>query len=315
MARPFRLSGENCLYHITSRGNDHKRIYVIPGNYERFLDYVKQAKERYRFYLYAYCLMPNHFHLLLETRLPNISKIMQYINSSYTTYYNIRHHRCGHLFQGRFKSLVVDRDNYFLEVSRYIHLNPVRAGIVKDPMAYNWSSFNEYLGNKHKYIDNDQVRQYIRMDRHQYRNFVLDGVNKAPDLMSKVYAGFLLGTDSFIKNQLKNLEAQTSSAEVSHKKELKDDKMRAMEIVQTVADYYRTTLDKLKASKTRPMRVKQIMIYLLRSFTGLTNREIGDLMGMRYSAVSKTGLNIEHLMEVDKKVRRAINGLVSSFEV
>jgi putative transposase len=315
MARPYRLAGENCLYHITSRGDDRKRIYVVPKDYEKFLEYVQQAKERYHFYLYAYCLMPNHFHLLLETRLPNISKIMQYINSSYTTYYNIRHHRCGHLFQGRFKSLVVDRDNYFLEVSRYIHLNPVRAGIVKEPMAYNWSSLNAYLGNKHKYIDNDQARQYIRMDRHQYRNFVLDGVDKAPDLMSKVYAGFLLGTDSFIKNQLKDLEKQITNEDITHKKELKDDQMRAKEIVQAVVDHYRTTLDKLKASTTRPMRVKQVMIYILRSYTGLTNRGIGDLMGMSYSAVSKAGSTIKHLMEVDNKVKQTIKEIVSSFEV
>ena len=141
MARPYRLQAENCLYHIMSRGDDRKRIYTMASDYGKFMDYVMKAKERYQFYLYAYCLMVNHFHLLVETLLPNISKIMHYIKGSYTTYYNIRHRRTGHLFQGRFKSIVVDKDAYFQGLTRYIHLNPVYAGIVKDPAAHRWSSY------------------------------------------------------------------------------------------------------------------------------------------------------------------------------
>jgi len=93
-----------------SRGDDRKKIYQISGDYNKFMDYIVKAKERFQFSLYAYCLMANHFHLLLETMLPNISRIMHYINGSYTTYYNIRHRRTGHLFQGGFKSIVVDTE-------------------------------------------------------------------------------------------------------------------------------------------------------------------------------------------------------------
>jgi len=314
MARPYRLQVENCLYHIMSRGDDRKRIYTRPGDYGRFMDYMVKAKERYQFYLYAYCLISNHFHLLLETKLANISKIMHYIKGSYTTYYNIRHRRNGHLFQGRFKSIVVDKDSYLLELSRYIHLNPVRARIVKDPLKYLWSSYPGYLGRKDAYIDTNQVKRYIGMGRSEYRRFVLDGIKKPKDPLNKVYAGFLLGSVGFIKDKLKDLEVQIMSDEIAHKKVLQDDVTRSKDIITAVTTYYRISIEELKRSKARPMRARSVLIYLLRKYTGLTNREIGELVGMRYSAVSKSGLTIECLIETNESIRRKIKTIVSNFE-
>ncbi len=303
MARPYRLQGENCLYHIMSRGDDRKRVYTRPGDYHTFLDYVVKAKERYQFYLYAYCLLSNHFHLLIETRLPNISKIMHYIKGSYTTYYNVRHRRYGHLFQGRFTSIVVDKDSYFLELSRYIHLNPVRAGIVQDPAEYRWSSYRGYLGRKDEYIDDDQIRR-----------FVLEGMKKRTDPLSNVYAGFLLGSVEFIRDKLKDLEVQITSDEVAHKRVLGDDAARSEDIIAAVTKYYKISIHELTQSTARPMRARQVLIYLLRKFTGLSNRTIGELVGMRHSAVSKAGLTIERLLEIDGSMIRTVQTIVSNFE-
>lgn len=315
MARPYRLQGENCLYHIMSRGDDRKKIYTKPGDYGKFMDYMVKAKEGYQFYLYAYCLMANHFHLLLETKLPNISKIMHYVKGSYTTYYNIRHRRTGHLFQGRFRSIVVDKDRYFRELSRYIHLNPVHAGIVQDPVAYVWSSYRGYLGKKDEYIDRDRVRQYLGMSRREYQRFVLAGLKKPKDPLEKVYAGFLLGSVGFIKDKLKDLEIQITSEEVVQKRALFDDQGKAKRIIRAVVTHFHTTLAKLRTSRARPMRTKQVLIYLLREYTGLTNQAIGDIVGMRYPAVSKTGLTIKRLLKEDKQLKRTINKIVSSFQV
>src|SRR3989339_2220513 len=107
MSRPYRLQSEDCFYHITSRGDDRKRIFLSERDYHKFIEYISYAKAKYKFHVYAYCLMPNHYHLLLETTQANISKIMHYLNGSYTMYYNIKRKRSGHLFQGRFKSIVV----------------------------------------------------------------------------------------------------------------------------------------------------------------------------------------------------------------
>ena len=108
MARPYRLQSEDCCYHVTSRGDDRKKIFISEYDFAKFIEYIALAKVRYKFYVYAYCLMTNHYHLLIETTQANISKIMHYINGSYTTYYNIKRRRSGHLFGGRFKSTVAD---------------------------------------------------------------------------------------------------------------------------------------------------------------------------------------------------------------
>jgi len=315
MARPYRLQSENCLYHIMSRGDDRKKIYTIPADYKRFMGYVIKAKERYQFTLYAYCLMANHFHLLLETKLPNISRVMHYIKGSYTTYYNIRHHRTGHLFQGRFKSIVVDKDAYFLELTRYIHLNPVRAGIISKPEGYQWSSYRGYLGRKDEYIDYRDVGQYLGMTPFRYRHFVLDGLKAPVDPFKEVYAGFILGSARFIKDRLKDLKVQLSSEEIVPKRVLFDDREKAERIIRSVERHYHTTLDEIKGRKARPMRVKQVLIYLLREYTGLTNQAIGEMVDMRYPAVSKAGLNVRRLMEEDKQMKNTISKIVSSFQV
>jgi putative transposase len=314
MARPYRLQAEHCLYHIMSRGDDRKRIYTIPSDYGKFMDYVMKAKERYQFCLYAYCLMANHFHLLVETVLPNISKIMHYIKGSYTTYYNIRHRCTGHLFQGRFKSIVVDKDAYFLELTRYIHLNPVYAGIVPDPGAYQWSSYHGYLGKKDEYIDKDEMKQYLGMTRGQYQRFVLDGIKKRKDPLKKVYAGFLLGSVGFIKDKLQDLEIQITSDDVAHKRMLRDDIEVAEEIIKEVTEYYKTTIEEMKKSMNRPMHAKHVLVYLLRRLTGLSNREIGRYVGMRPAAVSRAGISIEQRLNENKNMKRAVNKIVLKVE-
>lgn len=314
MARPYRLQAENCLYHIISRGDDRKRIYTLQSDYGKFMDYVMKAKARYHFCLYAYCLMANHFHLLVETLLPNISKIMHYIKGSYTTYYNIRHRRTGHLFQGRFRSIVVDKDAYFLELTRYIHLNPVYSGIVQDPAAYRWSSYGGYLGGNDKYIDKDEIKQYLGMTGKQYQRFVLEGIKKQKDPLKKVYAGFLLGSVGFIKGKLQNLEIQITGDDVAYKRMLRDDVEVAEDIIGVVTKHYRITIEAIRDSTERPMYAKHVLVYLLRRFTGLSNRKIGEYVGMQPSAVSKAGRAIERQIEMDRQMMSLVKRIVSKFE-
>ncbi|HDO21625.1 MAG TPA: transposase, partial [Nitrospirae bacterium] len=140
MARPLRIEYPGAFYHITSRGNERKDIFKSARDREKFLSYLESSTQRYGAVIHVYCLMTNHYHLLLETPLGNLSQIMRHINGAYTTYFNTRRQRSGHLFQGRYKAIVVDADEYAEELSRYIHLNPVRAGIVERPEEYQWSS-------------------------------------------------------------------------------------------------------------------------------------------------------------------------------
>ena len=139
MARPLRICYPGAFYHITARGNERKAIFKSNQDRVKFLSYLETAYKRYGALIHGYCLMDNHYHLLLETPGENLSQVMHHINGAYTTYYNVKRKRSGHLFQGRYKAIVVEKDAYCQELSRYIHLNPVRAGIVKSVDEYPWS--------------------------------------------------------------------------------------------------------------------------------------------------------------------------------
>ena len=145
MARPLRIEYPGAFYHVTARGNERKRIYFTKRDYLKFREYIEDAQEKYGCLLHVYVFMTNHYHMIIETPNPNISKVMHFINGSYTTYINKKRDRSGHLFQGRYKAILIDRDNYLLEASRYIHLNPVRARIVEKPEEFLNSSYASYI--------------------------------------------------------------------------------------------------------------------------------------------------------------------------
>ena len=314
MARPYRLQVENYLYHITSRGDGRKKIYISKYDYEKFLEYIKQAKEKYKFYLYSYVLMPNHYHLLIGPTQANLSQIMHYINGSYTTYYNIKRRRNGHLFQGRYKSIVVDKDSYFLELTRYIHLNPVRAKMVDSPEKYRWSSYHGYRRrNGDGYIDKDQVKNTLDMTESQYRQFVFDGIGKKVAPFEKLYAGFILGGVKFVKETLGDLKEQVESKEFSYRKALRVN-IDEDEILRAVAKTYKRSTEEIRRMKNRPLPERKIAIYLLKRFTGLTNPEIGERFGITFSAVSKAAKDAVELIEKDQLVRRNVGQIISSFK-
>ena len=314
MARPYRLQGEGYFYHITSRGDGRKRIYISRYDYKKFLEYIMQAKEKYKFHLYAYVLMSNHYHLLLETTQPNLSKIMHYVNGAYTTYYNIKRKKSGHLFQGRYKSIVIDTDSYFKELSRYIHLNPVRAKLVNKPDEYEWSSYHGYVSKRgDKLIDKKQIKMYLDMTEGQYRQFVLDGIGEKSEMFDNIYAGFIVGKIGFIKDTLKELKLQIESKELSYRKALRN-VYNEGKIIEIVAKAYGKEAQDLCGMKNKPLQGRKAAIYLLKRFTGLTNPEIGKKFGITFSAVSKAAKDIEALMGKDKRVRRKIETIISSFK-
>ena len=148
MGRPLRIEYSGAHYHVTSRGNEQKDVFKSQKDRERFLSYLESAVLRYGAVIHAYCLMSNHYHLLVETPSGNLSQIMKHINGAYTNYFNVKRKRAGHLFQGRYKAILIEADEYAKELSRYIHLNPVRVGMVSRPEDYQWSSYRDYIGQR-----------------------------------------------------------------------------------------------------------------------------------------------------------------------
>jgi len=146
MARPLRIEFKGAVYHVTARGNARDDIYLSDADRDMFLDTLAHVVDRFGWICHAYCLMSNHFHLMIETPQANLNRGMRQLNGVYTQRFNSEHHRVGHVFQGRFKSIVVDKDAYLLELSRYIVRNPVAAGMVDDVADWPWSSYRATAG-------------------------------------------------------------------------------------------------------------------------------------------------------------------------
>jgi REP element-mobilizing transposase RayT len=204
MARPLRMEFPGAFYHIIVRGNQRQDIFVEDQDRVEYLRRLKHYKKECGFILYAFVLMTNHVHLLIETRNNPISKIMQLINLTYTQYFNKKYGKVGHLFQGRYKSFLCDRDEYLLSLVRYIHLNPVRAKLVKEPQEYRWSSYNSYLTEAKDLIDTDRVlrvfSERVSHARRRYRDFIQEAIGEGRnEEFYRAIGQQVLGSDKFLE--------------------------------------------------------------------------------------------------------------------
>lgn len=307
MARPLRIEYEGALYHVTARGNEKRKVYFTETDYKKFLEYVKQAAEKYGIVLHCYVLMSNHYHLIIETPEANLSKAMHHINSSYTAYINRKRNRAGHLFQGRYKAIVVDKDSYLLELSRYIHLNPVRAGIVEKPEDYPWSSYKAYISrSRDEIVTEDFIWGMISEDRGEarkgYRTYVESAIGRElENPFRAVYGGMIFGSKQFIKDILKRIKRDYLNKEdISHRRALKA-QYGVEEIIDVVTRHFRISREKMLGGKMTEM--KKILIYLIKKHTGMTNKSIGEFFrGVSYSAVAKLLQRFKKDLETSKRL-------------
>lgn len=204
MSRPLRIEFPGAIYHVTSRGNARRRVFLDDEDRDTMLSTLTWVAERFNWICHAYCLMDNHFHLLVETAQPNLSRGMRQLNGVYTQRFNRRHRKVGHLFQGRFKAILVERDSYLLELCRYVVLNPVRAKMVKSPQDYAWSSYRPTMGLAPApgWLAVDwvlgQFAKTTAAARHRYAAYVLAGIGR-PSPWGAVQGQILLGSDAFVK--------------------------------------------------------------------------------------------------------------------
>jgi putative transposase len=307
MSRPLRLEFPGAFYHITSRGNERRTVFYSRPDRERFYGYLEAAADRYGSVIHAFCLMSNHYHLLLETPNGNLSHILQYLNGSYTTYFNVKRKRSGHLFQGRFKSILIEADSYAIELSRYIHRNPVRVGMVDAPDHYEWSSYRAYIGlsAKPRWLSTDMIlAQFGSQDpQGRYRVFV-DAPGEDDDVspLDTTVGGILLGTEEFIS---------TISEEVTT--ERKPDRavpaMRSLshhpaidEIVRVVAD-----LGPEQAQLARKMT-----LYICHRYSGMSLKVIGSHFGIGDSAVHQASKRLMAEARSDEKLRQILNKVIEA---
>ena len=303
MARPLRIQYPGAFYHITSRGNEQKEIFKSKRDREKFLLYLESATERYRAAIHAYCLMNNHYHLLMETPRGNLSEIMRHINGAYTTYFNFKRDRSGHLMQGRYKAILVEADAYAKELSRYIHRNPVRAGAITRPADYPWSSYQYYIGDKRgpewlkvKFILGFFGKK-VPVAQKRYREFVEEKIGqeeKSP--LKEVVSSTILGSMEFVKAvSKKHLEGKKPDREVLALRKLSG-QLSIAEIDNAAAEVFR------EEEKTG----KKVSLYLSHRYSGKKLKEIGEYFGISESGVTQASRRLKKKIEEDKKLKKKI---------
>jgi len=317
MARPLRIEYEGAVYHVTARGNERGKIFFTKKDYAKFKEYVAGAKDKFGFFLHAYVLMTNHYHLIVETPEKNLSRTMHFINSSYTTYVNIKRKRVGHLFQGRYKAIVVDKENYLLELSRYVHLNPVRANMTQKPEDYPYSSYGSYVaGPPESIVSQDTILGMLSSKRREacrrYRDFVESAIGvEIGNPLQKVYGGVILGSRKFIGDTLERLKFErVQMPEISRGKALRS-KIDIEQIIRACCEYFRVPREEMLRSRRSASR--KVCIYLIRKHTCATNREIAELFGtLTYSAVAKISGSVSKQL-LNKDVREQIKKLETKY--
>lgn len=312
MARQLRIEFEGALYHITSRGNDQGKIFFGEKDNKKFLEILRRNKEKYGFYLHTYALLSNHYHLLLETPLGNLSQLMQNINTSYAVYINTKYKRCGHLLQGRYKSILVDKDSYLIELSRYIHLNPVRAGMAILPEGYRWSSYHDYLEeNKKSLIDTTCILQQfsstILEARKKYQEFVESAIEAKETPLSNLFAGVILGSFSFREKILKRLGDIKEDRELPSAKSLHKS-MEIKDIIDKTSEYFDEQPENL-CCPSRNNEKRKMAIYLCKILSRKSNKEIAPYFNIADAAVSFQIQKMESKIQKSPKPLNDLNRL------
>ncbi len=274
MARPLRIEYPGALYHITSRGDGRKNIYLSSIDKTNFLQILGDTCRKYGWYCHSYCLMSNHYHLLIETPLGNLSQGMRHLNGVYTQRFNRFHSRVGHVFQGRFKAILVEKENYLLELARYIVLNPVRAKMVSHVGDWKWSSYLATIGESQlpSWLTTDWLLSCFNTDRNSslqyYKKFIQGGINASSpwnSLTNQIY----LGSKEFVKEVMQRIDSANDLNEIPK--------------IQYSEPRTHKTLEEYKIE----CGTRDEVIILAYSSGGYTMKEIGDYFNLHYSRISK----------------------------
>jgi len=273
MARPLRIELAGGLYHVTSRGDRRENIYENDKDRKEWLIVLEKVCERFNWRCHAYCLMDNHYHFVVETAEGNLSKGMRQLNGVYTQYFNRRYNRVGHVFQGRYKAILVEKEAYLLELSRYVVLNPVRARMVNQIEDWPWSSYNAMRGKVERYpwLETNWILGQFSGNRlkaiESYINFVREGVGLPPiwgELKQQIY----IGSDQFVESMLKKV--------AEDKKGVEDVPLMQHRILPKTLEKY----SEQSSSRNEAIRVAF-------KSGGYTMKQIGSYFGLHYTSVSR----------------------------
>ena len=321
MSRPWRIEYEGALYHLLSRGNEGREIFKDDIDRRFFLYLISEMSERFDIDIYAYVLMENHYHLLVKTHRANLKKAMHWFGTTYTQKYNWRHSRHGHLFQGRYKSIIVQNDAYMLRLSCYIHRNPLRSGIVNRLADYPWSSYLPYAYGHAAptWLETKMIlSQLENQHKHRrYREKVQTYAEEKKDLWEDLRHGFLLGSNQFVEKikerhlpskAVKSIPQQTRIAKKLDPCDVLDAAEKALQIkvrdLQHAGRVYGVNKDK-----------RDLILYLLWKSGNISNKKIGQYFNISHSAVSHAIRSLKTRLKNDPDLKANYDELNSQFKL
>jgi len=302
MSRKRRIHHIGGFYHIMVRGNNGQPIFFSDSDRCKFLLLLQEMSERFGCRIHGFCLMSNHVHLVLQVSEKHISAPMHDLLFRYTRYINQKQNRIGHLFQGRFKSILVEEGDYLIELIRYVHLNPVRAGIVSKPEDYRWSSHRVLLGrailvwltvdwvlNKFDVHENIARKCYEK-----FVNYEVLSDNDVEKFKHGSHEGRFLGTDEFVKRLI---EENNSHSRLSQKYSLND-------LIMLVCEKLGQPLSvlKLPGKEREGTKARSFVAYFVKRIPHLTLKELADFVGRDASSLSKLARKLEHKSNHDESI-------------
>ena len=315
MARALRIQYPGALYHVTNRGNERKAVFKDDIDRNQFLTILSRSIDTYGVILHNFVLMDNHWHILAQTPLGNLSEFMRHFNITYTSHYNRRHKRVGHLYQGRYKSFLVEFDSYLSKVSRYIHLNPVKvSGTQEMPVdqqlkylwGYKWSSLPGYIGmgNRLNFVEYKTVLAEhggdTRTGKRKYRDQIINDLSVGLTIREQIVGQSILGSERFVS--LVKEKYINNGKDRERPNILKIHRYLSIDAVLAVVENETGMSPALPSTGT----TRQVVMAALYNFAGLNNREIGDIMGVDYSTVSQGRKRLRERAEKDQNIRLLI---------
>lgn len=327
MARPLRLEFEGAIYHLLGRGNSRQRVFASERDQLEFVTLLEASSKRFDVAVLAFVLMGNHFHLMARTRRANLSRWMHWLMVSYTVYFNWRHGRSGHLFQGRYKSFLVEDGEYLLGLSRYLHLNPVRGAVLgagtptqrrERLRAYPWSSYRGYAGlaKGFGFIEEELVLGELQTtrakERQRYRRFVEEGlVREIENPFEAVQWQAVLGSESFARKVQDRIKGMTRHGREVTAVRRSAKRILPLEVIRLVAQNYAVTESALVARGGYGLEARNVAMALVWERCALSLREIGQLFGgIDYSAVAQRIRRINKANPVGlKKAQREMSNV------
>lgn len=321
MSRPLRIEYQDAYYHVMNRGAGCKDIYNTKHDYNLFLEVLSEASSRFEIEIFCYCLMSNHYHLLIKTPNANLGRAMRHINGVYTQRYNRAHKTDGPLFRGRYKAILVESDSYLLHLSKYIHLNPLKARLVEDLKEYRWSSYLDYIkegGSAQEWLNREEVYGQLNSSvapAESYKLFIQNKEikNELLNFYGKERLSPILGSDQFIKS----LPSTGNHEEVARIDRV-EDCLKKEQILSVVSDEFDTSLNSLLKGKKGPgvrNLPRKVAMYFCQHYAGYRLKDIAEIFNLaHYGGVSSAIRSVEKNRQSSPELQAKINNIINRLD-